>query len=58
MDYEIHEEAARVLVVDDEKVIREILCDFLTMEGFIVRSAENGRAAIGPTNRTRIVRGG
>jgi response regulator RpfG family c-di-GMP phosphodiesterase len=36
----------RVLVVDDEKVIREILADFLTLEGFSVRTAEDGAAAV------------
>lgn len=40
------EDAARVLVVDDEKVIREILADFLSMEGFHVRTAEDGSAAL------------
>ncbi len=39
--------APRVLVVDDEKVIREILADFLTLEGFWVRTAEDGAAAVG-----------
>lgn len=41
-----HEEAPRILVVDDEKVIREILADFLSMEGFWVRTAEDGSAAL------------
>ena len=36
------EDVAKVLVVDDEEVIREILADFLTMEGFYVRTAEDG----------------
>jgi putative nucleotidyltransferase with HDIG domain len=36
----------RVLVVDDEKFIRDILADFLTMEGYMVRTAENGRQAV------------
>ncbi len=36
----------RLLVVDDEKVIREILADFLTMEGFAVGVAEDGVAAL------------
>src|SRR5262245_20750108 len=39
-----NEESARVLVVDDEKVIREILSDFLTMEGYVVRTVEDGNA--------------
>ncbi|MEM9192983.1 MAG: HD domain-containing phosphohydrolase [Myxococcota bacterium] len=40
------EEQPRILVVDDEKVIREILADFLSMEGFGVRTAEDGSAAL------------
>jgi response regulator RpfG family c-di-GMP phosphodiesterase len=39
-------EAPRVLVVDDEKVIREILADFLTLEGFKVTTASDGVAAL------------
>ncbi len=39
-------EAARILVVDDEKVIREILSEFLTMEGYQVGTAEDGFKAI------------
>jgi len=39
-------ESARVLVVDDEKVIREILSEFLTMEGYMVRSVEDGERAL------------
>ncbi|HEX9101385.1 MAG TPA: response regulator, partial [Polyangia bacterium] len=35
-----------MLVVDDEKVIREILSDFLTMEGYVVRTVEDGDAAL------------
>ncbi len=40
------EEAARILVVDDEPVIREILADFLSMEGFVVRTAADGSEAL------------
>jgi putative nucleotidyltransferase with HDIG domain len=36
----------RVLVVDDEKFIRDILADFLGMEGYVVRTAEDGSSAI------------
>ena len=39
-------ETPRVLVVDDEKVIREILADFLTLEGFKVTTAPDGVAAL------------
>lgn len=41
----------RILVVDDEKVIREILADFLSMEGFQVRTAEDGAAALTELSR-------
>ena len=39
-------ETPRVLVVDDEKVIREILADFLTLEGFRVTTAADGIGAL------------
>lgn len=40
-------EVPRLLIVDDEKVIREILADFLSMEGFAVGLAEDGVSAMG-----------
>jgi response regulator RpfG family c-di-GMP phosphodiesterase len=40
------EESPRILVVDDERVIREILSDFLSMEGYVVRAVEDGTAAL------------
>src|SRR5712692_2969774 len=46
MESELREESPRVLVVDDEKVIREILSDFLTMEGYVVRTVDNGESAL------------
>lgn len=39
-------EKPRVLVVDDEKFIRDILADSLGMEGYIVRTAEDGTSAV------------
>ena len=39
-------EAARILVVDDERVIRDILTDFLVMEGYVVSSAADGQEAL------------
>jgi response regulator RpfG family c-di-GMP phosphodiesterase len=41
-----HDESPRILVVDDEEVIRDILADFLSMEGFEVRTAADGHAAL------------
>lgn len=41
-----NDERARVLIVDDEKFIRDILADFLGMEGYVVRTAEDGAAAL------------
>jgi putative nucleotidyltransferase with HDIG domain len=37
--------------VDDERFIRDILADFLAMEGYTVRTAEDGREAIGELGR-------
>jgi response regulator RpfG family c-di-GMP phosphodiesterase len=36
----------RILVVDDEQVIRDMLADFLAMEGYAVETAEDGVAAV------------
>ena len=36
----------KILVVDDEVVIRELLVDILSDEGFEVQSAPNGRVAL------------
>ncbi|MBK7584888.1 MAG: response regulator [Myxococcales bacterium] len=45
------DERPRVLVVDDEKFIRDILADFLGMEGYVVRTAEDGSAAVQELSR-------
>ncbi|HEX7478306.1 MAG TPA: HD domain-containing phosphohydrolase [Polyangiales bacterium] len=45
-DSTTHDESPRILVVDDEEVIRDILADFLAMEGFEVRTAADGGAAL------------
>jgi response regulator RpfG family c-di-GMP phosphodiesterase len=39
-------ESARILVVDDERVIREILAEFLQLEGFTVHTVEDGEKAL------------
>jgi response regulator RpfG family c-di-GMP phosphodiesterase len=44
------DERPRVLIVDDEKFIRDILADFLGMEGYVVRTAEDGSAALAELN--------
>ncbi len=44
-------DAPRILVADDEQLIREVLADFLSMEGFHVRTAADGREAIGELSR-------
>jgi response regulator RpfG family c-di-GMP phosphodiesterase len=46
LEYSFHEDSHRVLVVDDERVIREILSDFLSMEGYVVRAVEDGQQAL------------
>ena len=40
------QETPRILIADDEKVIREILAEFLALEGFSVRTAEDGEVAL------------
>ncbi|HYO97920.1 MAG TPA: HD domain-containing phosphohydrolase [Polyangiaceae bacterium] len=47
------EDRPRVLVVDDEKFIRDIIADFLSMEGYIVRTAEDGGSALSELERAR-----
>jgi response regulator RpfG family c-di-GMP phosphodiesterase len=47
------DERPRVLIVDDEKFIRDILADFLGMEGYIVRTAEDGAAALNELGHAR-----
>lgn len=47
-------DAPQILVVDDEQVIREILADFLAMEGFSVRTAKNGEEALKHLSRSRV----
>jgi response regulator RpfG family c-di-GMP phosphodiesterase len=47
------EDRPRVLVVDDEKFIRDIIADFLGMEGYIVRTAEDGTSAVSELERAR-----
>jgi response regulator RpfG family c-di-GMP phosphodiesterase len=47
------EEQPRILVVDDEKFIRDILADFLGMEGYAVRTAEDGASAATELKRNR-----
>jgi response regulator RpfG family c-di-GMP phosphodiesterase len=40
------EDRPRILVVDDEKFIRDILADFLGLEGYFVRTASDGVSAL------------
>jgi putative nucleotidyltransferase with HDIG domain len=53
MDSGHPEDRPRVLVVDDEKFIRDIIADFLGMEGYIVRTAEDGSSAVTELERAR-----
>src|SRR5689334_1755987 len=52
-DSGLPEDRPRVLVVDDEKFIRDIIADFLGMEGYIVRTAEDGVSATNELERAR-----
>ncbi len=44
--YQFNTESPHILVADDERVIREILADFLSVEGYVVRVVENGEEAL------------
>ena len=46
LEYHFQPESPRILVVDDERVIREILSDFLSVEGYLVRTVEDGAEAL------------
>lgn len=46
LEYHFHADSPRILVVDDERVIREILSDFLSLEGYIVRTVPDGVEAL------------
>ena len=43
-------ETARILVVDDDEIIRKTLATILEDEGYIVDTAENGKEAIEKSN--------
>lgn len=49
----IHNNARRVLVVDDEPSVREMLSDFLEMNNFICMQADNGESAVDVTKREK-----
>ncbi|HEY8202313.1 MAG TPA: response regulator [Actinomycetota bacterium] len=42
----------RVLVVDDEPMVRDVLARYLAKEGFAVETAEDGEAALTAYERT------
>jgi response regulator RpfG family c-di-GMP phosphodiesterase len=52
VEYYLHPDNPRILVVDDEKVIRDILSDFLKEEGYAVTTVEDGAAAIEELHRS------
>src|SRR3954469_4413367 len=51
VEHSLHPDIPRILVADDEKVIREILADFLTMEGYVVHTVEDGAEALKELHR-------
>ncbi|MFW5740770.1 MAG: HD domain-containing phosphohydrolase [Myxococcota bacterium] len=46
MSQKSESERPRILIVDDEKFIRDILADFLGLEGYTVRTASDGVSAL------------
>ena len=51
VEYYLHPDNPRILVVDDERVIRDILSDFLKEEGYAVTTVEDGVAAMEELHR-------
>ena len=47
-----YDELPRILVVDDEEAIREILADFLSLEGFYIGTAKDGKDALEELSRS------
>ncbi|HSQ53922.1 MAG TPA: response regulator, partial [Candidatus Bathyarchaeia archaeon] len=43
----------RILVVDDEESMRDVLYRLLSAEGYLVSLAENGRSALAQLERNR-----
>jgi response regulator RpfG family c-di-GMP phosphodiesterase len=41
----------KILVVDDEKLIRDVLADFLSLEGYSVQTADDGASALRELDR-------
>src|SRR6187200_1021276 len=46
IEFHFNTDKPTILVVDDERVIREILSDFLSVEGYVVRTVEDGVEAL------------
>jgi response regulator RpfG family c-di-GMP phosphodiesterase len=46
LEFHFNTDKPTILVVDDERVIREILSDFLSVEGYVVRTVEDGVEAL------------
>ncbi|MFA5356412.1 MAG: response regulator [Candidatus Omnitrophota bacterium] len=42
----VYKKSVKVLVVDDERIIRDFLIRLLSLEGLVVRAAESGKKAI------------
>lgn len=51
VEFYLHPDNPRILVVDDERVIRDILSDFLKEEGYVVTTVEDGVAAMEELHR-------
>lgn len=51
VEYYLHPDSPRILVVDDEKVIRDILSDFLKEEGYAVTPVADGVEAFEELHR-------
>lgn len=54
MELEMKKNGAKILVVDDDEIVREVIISLLSSEGYAVRSAKDGLDAIEILNRENI----
>lgn len=50
---QLHDTRQKVLVVDDDRALRELLADYLGRVGFEVRTAQDGRAGLHALGESR-----
>lgn len=54
MEFEMKKNGIKILVVDDDEIVREVIISLLSSEGYAVRSAKDGLDAIEILNKENI----